>query len=279
MLPGFNCNGGCVASLSECSPSVLEALVKSIGLTESIRYEQGSFLFWEQHYFRMMAALRRMRFPIPISYTPENLLSEVEKLLSFCALSSTQKSFLFYFHFVLQDNQSTSFIIRFEEVNPFNKNGTYNSYEVDLYREAFLTSGFLANQSIINEPIRKMAKAFAQENDFKDLLLLNDQKELVETLTGSLFWLEDQQIYTPPQESGTQNLVFRKVFINFLEQQTNISIVEKSSSPFALQAAQEVFVISLERGFDSISKYRKTSYKQEISKNLFTGFLASPFIS
>ena len=78
MLPGFNCNGGCVASLSECSPSVLEALVKSIGLIESIRYEQGSFLFWEHHYFRMMAALRRMRFPIPISYTPENLLSEVE---------------------------------------------------------------------------------------------------------------------------------------------------------------------------------------------------------
>ena len=276
---GFNCNGSCVTSLSECDQSTLEASLKSIRVTETIRFELGSFLFWEQHYFRMMAALRRMRFPIPISYTPEQLLTEAEKLLNFSEVASKEKAFLFYFHFVLLDNQSTSFIIRFEEVNPFNTNKTFFRYEVELYREAFLISGLLANQSILNAPIRKMATTFAQENAFHDLLLLNEQKQLVETLKGSLFWLEDQQICTPTLESGAQNLVFRKVFIDFLEQQSNIAIAQKNSSPFALQAAKEVFVISLERGFDSITQYRKTVYKQERSKDLFSHFLASSFIS
>ena len=120
MSSGFNYNGSCVTSLSECHPSILEAFLKAIRVSESIRYEHGSFLFWEQHYFRMMAALRRMRFPIPISFTPEQLLTEAEKLLHFCGVASKENTVLVYFHFVLLENYSTGFIIRFEKVKPFN---------------------------------------------------------------------------------------------------------------------------------------------------------------
>ncbi len=273
-MSGYNCNGSCVASLSDCAPEILEPFLKSIVVSESIRYEAGHFLFWEQHYFRMMAALRRMRFPIPVAYTPEYLLSEVQKLFSFFKVPKEQNT-LFHFHFVLEQGGATAFVIRFEKVVSLTANPSHTSYEVDIYREAFLSSGFLANQSILNAPIRKMASAFAKENDYDDLLLLNDQKQLVETIHGSLFWVFNQQIVTPTLASGAQNFVFRKVLIDFLTKNTQFSVIEKDSSPFDLQGAEEVFVFSLEKGLKNISQYRKTTFKSDKSKRFYTDFLAS----
>jgi len=40
-------------------------------LFETIRVNAGKILFWEDHYFRLMAAMRILRMQIPMQFTPE----------------------------------------------------------------------------------------------------------------------------------------------------------------------------------------------------------------
>ena len=246
MTIGFNCNGTCTRFLNESSPSLLKALLNPIVLDETVRFEKEAFLFWEKHYFRIMAALRRMRFQIPNSYTPKKFILESKKLIDYLGVSK-EKAFLFHFHFVREGSNSTSFVIECEPYNFLESIDDATTYEVDLYRENFLSSGLLANQSIINAPIRNIARTFAIENGLDDVLLLNDQKQLVEATNGSLF----------------------------LIQQHNIEIVEKKISPFEIQSAHEVFILDLAKGTKSVGNYRKTSFQSLQTKKLYLDFLYS----
>lgn len=274
MSIGFNCNGTCTRSLNEGSPSLLKSLLDPIVLEESVRFEKEAFLFWEKHYFRMMATLRRMRFQIPNSYTSEKLILEAKKLINYLG-ASKEKAFLFRFHFVRERPKKTSFVIECETLNFLESIDYETTYEVDLYRENHLSSGLLANQSIINVPIRNIARTFAIENGLDDVLLLNDQKQLVEATKGSLFFIQKNKVLTPSLLSGVQNSVFRQVFIDFVMQQQNIEIVEKSINPFEIQTAQEIFILDLASGIKSVRNYRKTSFESLQTKKLFLDFLSS----
>ncbi len=41
----------------------------------------GQIQFWEEHYFRLMAAMRILRMSIPMTYTPEYLEQEILRTL------------------------------------------------------------------------------------------------------------------------------------------------------------------------------------------------------
>mgnify|MGYP001957917546 CR=1 FL=1 len=124
MIIGFNCNGTCTRFLNESSPSLLKALLNPIVLEESVRFEKEAFLFWEKHYFRMIAALRRMRFQIPNSYTPKKFILESKKLIDYLGVSK-EKALLFHFHFVCEESNNTSFIIECEPLNFLESNSSF----------------------------------------------------------------------------------------------------------------------------------------------------------
>ena len=48
---------------------------------ETCKVVHGKILFWEDHYFRLMASMRIMRMEIPMSFTMEFLETEILKTL------------------------------------------------------------------------------------------------------------------------------------------------------------------------------------------------------
>ena len=48
---------------------------------ETIRVINGRVIFWEDHYFRLMASMRIMRMEIPQEFSPENLETEIQNLV------------------------------------------------------------------------------------------------------------------------------------------------------------------------------------------------------
>ena len=48
-------------------------------LFETVKSVRGSLLFWEDHYFRLMASMRIMRMEIPMNFTMEFLEEEISK--------------------------------------------------------------------------------------------------------------------------------------------------------------------------------------------------------
>ena len=51
-------------------------------LFETIKTLNGKILFWEDHYFRLMASMRILRIEIPMTFTPEFLESQILELLT-----------------------------------------------------------------------------------------------------------------------------------------------------------------------------------------------------
>ena len=46
---------------------------------ETIKIKNGRVVFWEEHYFRLMASMRMLRMEIPLSFTLEFLQEEILK--------------------------------------------------------------------------------------------------------------------------------------------------------------------------------------------------------
>lgn len=264
----FNCNGSLVSSLTEAEEGLIYSRHTSFSIHENIRFQRDKLLFWEAHYFRIIASLRRYRFNIPMEYTMDFLQKELLKLID--AQKVVPKNIILQFQFFKQKRE-TRFIISNEEAFPLAASST--SYTVDLYKEAMIPAGNLSNLSATNWGIRIMAKRYAEENGLDDVVLLNEQKNLVETLNGTLYLLQKNQLITPKLDAGCQDFAIRGAFNNWLKkQQTPYQLLEQDLNPFELQKSEELMVLSLEKGIQSISNYRKTDFAQLKVQELFQAF-------
>ena len=266
----FNCNGLVVSRLINAEPELIQNLHKDFSFVENIRIYNGKILFWEKHYFRIIANLRRYRYKIPISFTMEKLEEELIKVTNI--IDNKRKNGLFRCQFIKAYNE-TKFIISFTDLNPIEINTS--DYEIDLYKDILIFSNDLSNMSKTNSDLRLISSMYAKENGLNDVVLLNDQKKVTETLNGTIFLLESDQIQTPNLLSGCQNLVFREVFIEWLIKYIkNYNVIEREINPFELQKSEEIFIISLENGLQCVSNYRKSSYLNDKSYHLFEKFLS-----
>ena len=264
----YNCNGALVSDLNQVDQDLLHSFTTNFSLFEKVRLSKGRILFWENHYFRMISSLRRYRFGIPMHYTMEFLKEELLKLHA--QQNTTAENALFQFQF-FSTKGNTQFIISSKEAHPIGLHT--QTYSVDLYKEAFITSGNLANLSSTDRGLRIMAKRYAEENGLQDVVLLNEHKHLVETLKGTLYLVQNNHLSTPKLESGCQDFALRTAFHHWLEnEQSSYDLVEEDLNPFALQQSETLFVLSLELGFLCISDYRKTIYPHEKIKTLFASF-------
>ena len=267
----YNCNGALIPHLNLADQDLLHSCTTAFSIFETVRLQQGQILFWETHYFRIIASLRRYRFHIPMDYTMEALQDELLKLHPH--KNPIPENALFQLQFFTTKGK-TQFIISSKEVLPLRLD--IQPYSIDLYKEALITSGNLSNLSSTHRGLRIMAARFAEENGLEDVVLLNEQKHLVEALKGTLYLVQKDQLITPKLESGCQDFALRTAFHHWLEnQQSTYHLAEEDLNPFALQQSEALFVLSLEQGFQNISNYRKTNYSQEKITRLFSDFTSS----
>ena len=75
-------NGSVYAHINSLPEDELNGLLHSgISIVENIRVEAEKLIFWESHYFKMMASMRILRMEIPMSFTMEYLEEQIIKLL------------------------------------------------------------------------------------------------------------------------------------------------------------------------------------------------------
>ena len=240
---------------------------------ETLRVSAGKIFFWEDHYFRLMASMRILRMEIPMNFTLEFLETEVKrtikstseiqnairvKILVWRKAGGTYKP----------HTNGIDYLIRYEELDePFyTLKDTF--YEVELFKDHYVSSGLLGTIKTNNRIINVLGSIFAEENDYSNCLLLNEQKQVVEALNGNLFLVQGTTIKTPPIADGCLNGILRKQLIEICKQLPEYNLIEKSVSPFELQKSDELFITNVISGIQPISKYRKKEYGMEIAKDL-----------
>ena len=238
---------------------------------ETIRMRDNKLLFVEDHYFRLMASMRILRMPIPMEFTPEFFVVEANRLAEEVAVTDgrlrlqvVRKSEGKY---TPDDNNECVWWMELEELNSQDYTWTSKGLKVDLFKDHYIQPGLLSTLKSSNALPYVLAGIFARENGFDAMLLVNDNKMLVEANAANVFVLKDNILKTAPLEDGPLRGVFRKNLIGWAKE-IGLEIKEESINPFELQKADEIWLTNTISGVQWVEKYRKRTYKGDKAREL-----------
>jgi branched-chain amino acid aminotransferase len=239
---------------------------------ETLKVSDNKILFFEDHYFRLMSSMRILRMEIPMNFTMEyienqilNLVSTKEKSPAFRVRITVYRDSEGYY---LPTNNEVGFLIKALPLDNPLYAFSDDAYEVDLYKDFYVTKQLLSSVKSTNRAINITGSIFAKENGLDNCLLLNDAKNIVETLNGNIFMLTDNKLITPPISEGCIGGIMRKQILALAKKHSVIEVSEAVISPFDLQKADELFTTNIIQGIQPITKYRKKEFSTNLSKDL-----------
>jgi branched-chain amino acid aminotransferase len=234
------------------------------GVFETMKVVNNKILFFEDHYFRLMASMRIIRMQIPMTFTLEFLEEEILKLV---AINNSQQSARVRFTvfrneggLYLPTDNSISYVIQAAANEQVQYYFAKETFEVDLYKDFIVPKQLLSTLKTANKIIHVTASIFAKENQLDSTLLINEDKNVVEASNGNVFMLMGNQLITPPITEGCLNGIMRKQIITLAKQLDSVEVIEKPISPFDLQKADELFITNVIIGIQPITKYRKKEF-------------------
>lgn len=228
-------------------------------------------LFWEAHYFRLMASMRILRMEIPMHFTPEFLESQIMDLVD--TQSEKAKSYrvkLTVFRatggYYTPTSNTVKFTIALAPLDSDIYNSHTDSCEIELFKDYFIAPNLLSTLKTNNKAINVVGSIFAKENNYDNCLLLNTNKNIIEALNGNVFLVKDNVIKTPPLADGCLKGIIRDQLIDMISKSDNYDLIETSISPFELQKADEIFITNVIQGVKPVTKFRKKTYTTEAAK-------------
>ena len=239
---------------------------------ETVKIVKGKILFLEDHYFRLMASMRILRMEIPMDFTMEFFEDQVLSTASNNGFEQSARARITVYRndggYYLPTTNTISYLIHTSPLeNQFfvfeNK-----ECEVDLYKDFYISKQLISSLKTTNKVIHVTASIYADENGYNNCIMLNDSKNVVEVLQGNLFMLQGNKLITPPISEGCINGIMRKQVFALAKKIEGLEVVEDVISPFDLQKADELFYTNVIKGIQSITKYRKKEYTNEIAKEL-----------
>lgn len=240
---------------------------------ETVKVIDNKILFLEDHYFRLMSSMRIVRMQIPMNFTMEYFEEQIANLVNTSVKSSASYRARISVYrneggFYLPKENTVSFIITLIPLKDTLYSIEKDSYEVDLYKDFYVTKQLLSTIKSTNRLINITGSVFADENGLDNCLLLNDDKNVIEALQGNLFMLINNKLITPPISEGCLNGVMRKQVLALAKKIDSIEVLEVPISPFDLQKADELFITNVIKGIQPITKYRKKEYQTLLAHDL-----------
>lgn len=266
-----NFNGDLLPETSHFANHTHRGLRYGDALSEPVRYTGREILFWEDHYFALMAGMRQLRMEIPMAFTPEYLQEQIGNTLKANGLDS--KSAEVTLTVVRRGEPQTAghtvdFLIEtvlLETVPYTSGSGTCRA---DIYKDYLLPSGSLWALSHHNRLIEVLAGIYTRENGWDTCVMLNDRKEVVKTLEGVLFLRQGTALKTPGPSGGAPDCVLKKKLEGMVRKDGQYKWEAGAISPFDLQKADELFALHPVRGLQSITDYRKATFQTDAARHL-----------
>ena len=236
--------------------------------------KNSQLIMAEECYFFLMASMRKMRMNIPLSFTleffsdiflaaiAENQVKEgVIELLAYRNRDdgfSAKTPIHFYFEIRLKDE-----VLKISD-----------KYELDLMKEISVNTNVLSNIKV-HSPENIYAEIYAKENDLDDVIFLNPNKKIARTIYGNLLLLEENTIKIPKQTEGAYISPLMENFVTFVHKNNLATIEEAELSAFESQKAEEILVISDEKGIFTVSKIRNKEFGNERYKTMLEAWKTS----
>lgn len=216
----------------------------------------------EECYFFLMASMRKMRMNIPLTYTLEFFQTLFQKDV---IDGKGIKNGIINFQ-VFRNNDavtvSKSSVSYFYEVKELDDVLAVHQrpLEMDLTKEINVNNNLLSNIRV-HSPENIYGGIYAEENDLDDVILLNPNKRIARTTSGNLLFLDGNVIKVPKQSEGAYISPLMENFVTFLHKNNLADIQEHEIIAFESQKAEEILMISDEKGIFSVGKIRNKTFE------------------
>ena len=235
---------------------------------ETLKVTNNKVIFWEDHYFRLMASMRMLRMKIPMEFTLEYLEEEILRLIK---VKDSSPSYRVRFTVFRKDGgyytPKTNEIEYVIEATSLDYQ-TKLTYKIDVFKDFYNYSGLLSTIKTNNRMVNTLASIFAKENDLDNCILINENKGVVEVTNGNIFIIKDNIVKTPALTEGCIKGIVRKKVIEILQKNDQFTIEETSISPFEVQKADEVFITNAIIGIQPVTQYKKKTFKVDLGNKL-----------
>lgn len=210
----------------------------------------------EECYFFLMASMRKMRMPIALSYTLEFFQNVFQEHAIDQGFSEGIIQFLVYRN---ADAASVSFY--FESKNFGDILTIQGDQELDLIKELNVNTHFLSTIRT-NSAENIYAEIYAKENDLDDVIFLNPNKRIARSIFGNLLFLEGNVIKIPKTTEGAYISPLMENFVTYVHNNKLAEIQESEMIAFESQKAEEILLISEEKGIFSVKKIRNKTFEK-----------------
>ena len=238
------------------------------GIFETIKVVHEKVIFWEDHYFRLMASMRMLRMKIPMEFTLEFLEKEILKTVDVLEGGASFRVRLNVFRkdggLYTPKTNAINYLIEASESNYKTK----ETYEIDVFKDFYNYSGLLSTIKTNNRMLNTLASIYANENDLDNCILVNERKGVVEVANANIFIVKNNIVKTPALTEGCIKGVVRSKVIDILIKNKDFTIEETVISPFEIQKADEVFITNAIMGIQAVTKYKKKSFNTDLAGKL-----------
>ena len=238
------------------------------GIFETIKVVHKKVIFWEDHYFRLMASMRMLRMKIPMEFTLEFLEKEILKTVDVLEGGASFRVRLNVFRkdggLYTPKTNAIDYLIEASESNYKTK----ETYEIDVFKDFYNYSGLLSTIKTNNRMLNTLASIYANENDLDNCILVNERKGVVEVANANIFIVKNNIVKTPALTEGCIKGVVRGKVIDLLIKNKDFTIEETVISPFEIQKADEVFITNAIMGIQAVTKYKKKSFNTDLAGKL-----------
>ena len=214
----------------------------------------------EECYFFLMASMRKMRMNIPLSYTLEFFQNLFEQKIIQKGITDGIIQVLVYRNTDDQmlEKSGVSFYFEVQEFEDIL--AVQGNNEMDLIKEVNVNTNFL-NTIRTHTPENINAEIYAKENDLNDVILLNPNKRIARSIYGNLLFLEGKIIKIPKTTEGAYISPLMENFVTFIHKNNLAEIQEAEMIAFESQKAEEILMISDERGIFAVTKIRNKTFE------------------
>ena len=247
------------------------AFIYGDSLFETILAVNGELPFFKDHYARLIAGMKTLKYEVPPAFTMQYLKDLILKLLRKNKLFKTARIRLQVYRtaggFYTPNSNAAEYIINCRQAKPnqteINTEGLNIKTYTDIRKPANALSPYKTGSSLLYV----LASEFKKQSGADEVLLLNTEGRVAESAASNIFVVKKHQIFTPPLSEGCTDGVMRRTIMN-IAQEEKIMIRELPLRLQDVMRSDEVFLTNAVNGIRWVVALDRKRYYSKMSKYL-----------
>jgi len=246
------------------------------GLFETMLMQGAKIPLFDLHWQRLTNDLPKLYFNLPVHFTKEYLLEQIERLCRKNKLTEAARVRLTIFKGEggIWEEPSSSFnwLLQCWSLPKTKPELNVNGLDIGVFEAGRKACDQFSNIKSNNYLIYALAAQYAKSNHWNEAIVLNQHNRICDTTIANIFFIKNNSFYTPSLSEGCVNGVMRTYLIDQLRKQ-NRAITEGAFSVSDLLEADEVFLTNAVQGLRWVKSFGMRTYTCQRTADVFHAFV------